>query len=657
MIELQGSHKTHVAGAVVVNACHPDEQVGITLLLRRKLAAGVPAAARVPRQDWYLQYGADPDEVSAVCAHLREQGIGVTDVDFSRRTVHASGTVAAMEATFGVQLHHMQLPQGGTHRGRLGAILLHADIHHLIDGVFGLDNRPVAKPHFRVRRRIDERLTYHASQGSFTPAQLANIYQFPSGFDGTGQTIGIISLGGGLAAASDYQTYFQSIGVKTPQITLVLVDGAQNKPDGPNGADGENALDIDCAGGSAPGAHIVVYLGPNTDQGFIDTFSFAIHDKKHQPTVISCSWGGREDTYTSQSQSAMNGYFADAKALGVTLLAAAGDDGSTDGGQGNGVDFPASSPWALACGGTKLTVDGNGWSLETVWNEMAAGEGATGGGVSSIFPVPDYQQDLALPGIRRCVPDWASVADPTTGVQVRVDGQNMVIGGTSAAAPLLAGLIARLNQALGKNLGYFHPQLYSLPTDAFYDITQGNNGGYAAGVGYDCCTGLGRPVGARILKYLQGPTVPPPVVQPPPVTNPPTSPPTTPPPAWVDWGSLEKLLQELLQLMQGMVPAGKPKVERSGSWPSLRKAWLENHPTCAACGGTEDLEVHHKIPVSWDASKELDEKNLLVLCEHPSRNCHYVVGHGGRSWSCYNPHSGLTATWMLDWMRKIKCPE
>jgi kumamolisin len=193
----------------------------------------------------------------------------------------------------------------------------------------------------------------------------------------------------------------------------------------------------------------------------------------------------------------------------VTVIVAAGDAGSSDGesdGQPH-VDFPASSPYALACGGTKLTAHGGAISSEVVWNETAAGEGATGGGVSSAFALPAWQQKSNVPGAPngsagRGVPDVAGNADPLTGYQVLVDGKAQVIGGTSAVAPLWAALIARCNQKLGAPLGDVHAALYQIGEQAFRDITQGNNGAYRAAAGWDPCTGLGSPRGQALLTAL-----------------------------------------------------------------------------------------------------------------------------------------------------------
>ncbi len=211
-----------------------------------------------------------------------------------------------------------------------------------------------------------------------------------------GQTIGIIELGGGYREA-DITAYFKTLGLAAPTVTAVAVDGGSNAPTTASGADGEVMLDIEVAASVAPGAKIAVYFTPNTDQGFTDAITTAIHDETNKPSVISISWGGPESSWTSQAMTALDTACQSAAALGVTITVAAGDNGSSDGGTGNNVDFPASSPHVLACGGTKLEASGATISSEVVWNETASNEGATGGGVSNVFALPSWQANAGVP--------------------------------------------------------------------------------------------------------------------------------------------------------------------------------------------------------------------------------------------------------------------
>lgn len=260
----------------------------------------------------------------------------------------------------------------------------------------------------------------------------------------------------------------------------------------------------------APGAKIVVYFAPNTDQGYLDAVTTAIHDTTNNPSVISISWGGPESSWTTQALTNFDQAFQSAAALGVTVCIAAGDNGSTDGvtDGSNNVDFPASDPFVLGCGGTTIQTSNNQIVSEVVWNDLPNG-GATGGGVSNSFPLPTWQNGFNVPaatasGGGRGVPDVAGDADPNSGYNILVDGQNEVVGGTSAVAPLWAGLVARINQQLGKSIGFLNPTIYAQAVEAagFHDITQGNNGAFSAAAGWDPCTGLGSPDGARLLAAL-----------------------------------------------------------------------------------------------------------------------------------------------------------
>jgi kumamolisin len=412
-----------------------------------------------------------------------------------------SGTVAQFNAAFHVQLQQMQ---HGTcsYRGRTGSIELPGALDGIVEAVLGLDSRPQASPHFRIRPAA-------STASSFTPPQVASLYGFPSS-TGLGQCVALIELGGGFRPA-DLDTYFKGLSVSSPTVTAVSVDHAQNSPSGDaSGPDGEVMLDIEVVGAIAPQAKIAVYFAPNTDAGFLDAITTAIHDTTNAPSVISISWGGAESTWTSQAMTAMDEAFQAAATLGITVCIASGDNGSSDGvtDGANHVDFPASSSFALACGGTSLKASFSTIASEVVWNDGANG-GASGGGISGFFPKPAWQSSLnavdtsgrSVALTQRGVPDVAGNADPETGYEVRVDGSASVIGGTSAVAPLWAALIARANQLSGKPAGFLNPQLYQNP-HTFRDITSGNNGNFAAASGWDACTGLGSPNGAALRPVI-----------------------------------------------------------------------------------------------------------------------------------------------------------
>jgi kumamolisin len=456
------------------------------------------------REEFARRFGAEANHFEAVRQFANRHGLAVVQEDLARRTVILSGTVAQFNEAFGVDLERYDHP-GGSYRGRTGAIYLPEELSEIVEGVFGLDNRPQAKPHFRVRPTHGN-VHWKTSSASFTPINLASLYNFPAG-TGQGECIGIVELGGGYRP-EDLVAYFSQLGLTQPQVSTVSIDHGKNQPTGdPNGPDGEVMLDIEVAGAIAPAAQIVVYFGPNTDAGFLDAVTTAIHDSTNKPSVISISWGGPESSWSAQAMTAFDQAFQAAAAMGITICVASGDNGSSDGVNDgtDHVDFPASSPFCLACGGTNLQASHGSITAEVVWNDGANG-GASGGGVSAFFDLPTWQQGLEVVTAqgkrkldKRGVPDVCGDADPNSGYDVRVDGSDTVIGGTSAVAPLWAGLIARLNQRKGAAVGYINPRLYPDAT-AFNDITVGSNGDFLAAGGWDACTGLGSPNGAKMPK-------------------------------------------------------------------------------------------------------------------------------------------------------------
>ena len=516
-IVLPGTERKQMTGATLTGPTDPNSIVDVSIVLkqRRELKLADLQGRTLTHDEFASAYGAEPEQLERVRQFARDHNLEVIDEpnEAARRTIHVRGPVANLEQAFSVTLNDYEHPHGNFH-GRDGHIHVPANLADIVQGVFGLDNRPQAKPHFRYKKVATESdLTAAAAAAtSYTPVQVAQLYGFPTGVTGAGQTIGIIELGGGYHP-SDITTYFQSLGLTAPALTDVSVDGGTNSPTNPNSADGEVCLDIEVAGAVAPGASIAVYFAPNTSQGFQDALSQAIHDTTNNPSAISISWGGPESTWTGQSTQTFDQVAQEAAALGVTITVASGDNGSSDGvtDGSNNVDFPASSPNVLACGGTNLQSANGVITSETVWNDGASG-GATGGGFSTIFAQPSYQSSITGQ-TGRGVPDVAGDADPNSGYNILVDGQQGVIGGTSAVAPLWAGLVALLNQQLNKRLGFLQPAIYALPepSNGFNDITQGNNGAYSAGPGWDPCTGLGSPIGTTLATLLTNTaTTPPP---------------------------------------------------------------------------------------------------------------------------------------------------
>jgi kumamolisin len=505
-IPIQGTEHTVLPGARAIGPTDPHQLIEISLILKHRHPLPMPEneGKSLNHADFAKTFGADPAQVDKIRHFAREHNLQMLERgdEVLRRTITLAGTATAMEKAFSVELNEYE-HEDGSYRGHTGAIQMPEEYASLVSGVFGLDNRPVAKPHFRYRA-ASRSFGTRVSNVSYTPPQVAKLYGFPADANGTGQTIGLIELGGGYRP-SDVADYFKSLGLPAPAINSISVDHGNNRPTNPQSADGEVMLDIEVAGAVAPGAKIAVYFAPNTARGFQDALSMAIHDQLNKPCAVSISWGSSESNWTAQSIENFNQVAQEAGLLGITIAAATGDSGSNDGvadGKSH-VDFPASCPYVLAAGGTRLVAANGVITSETVWNDGAQG-GASGGGYSAVFARPAWQaSDVTQPN--RGIPDVAGNADPETGYTILVDGQQMVVGGTSAAAPLWAGLVLLLNQKLNRRLGFLNPSLYRQDqTSDFRDITMGNNGAYSAAFGWDPCTGLGSPLGAQLLQALQG---------------------------------------------------------------------------------------------------------------------------------------------------------
>ncbi len=505
-IQLAGSDRQHPKNSVRAGELALNENIQITLVLRRKqdAPAGESIKKHLSQEEFAAIHGADLDDMEAVEAFAREHQLSIARVHPGARTVQITGQLSKLAELFRADVRLSQVGED-CYRTQQGFLQIPQSLEGLVVAVFGFDERPTAATYRRSHK--------HAfTSTAYAPTEIAQLYNFPTN-TGAGQTIALIELGGGYRE-NDLQTYWKQLGLGDVSVTAVAVDGTGNAPTGnPDSEDGEVVLDIEVAGAVAPGANLAVYFAPNTDAGFLDAINGAIHDKVRKPSVISISWGSAESEWEPQSMNAFNAAFHDAALLGISICVAAGDNGSSDGERDrrNHVDFPASSPWVIACGGTRLIGAGGQIASETVWNDGTNG-GATGGGVSSYFPKPSYQSAVAVPNpsggtnvTGRGVPDVAGVADPETGYRVLVDGEESVVGGTSAVAPLWAGLIALCNQELGKNLGWFNPTLYGTVAQnkVLHDITSGTNGAFHSATGWDCCTGLGTPNGTSLLNLLK----------------------------------------------------------------------------------------------------------------------------------------------------------
>jgi len=567
MISIPGSNRPVNPKAKLLGRSDPKRSIEVSIYVRQNPVGGgksIPSLeqlnSELPGQRKYLNdeefnavFGADQADVDKVVRWAKANKLAVVDSNAHNRRVLVKGTVANVNKAFTVQLNEYEQPKTGRYRGRVGEVHVPADLGGIVEGVYGLDNRPVG--HSRMRHGNFRPATAHALKaqkgktgrtaladlsnhwpGTFFPPQVSALYDYPANAEGTGQNVAVFAFNGqgpdphGGYSLNSLKTYFEQVlGGKTPSITDIVVSGPGNVP-GPdsqassqNGdSTGEVMLDMCVVGSVAPGASIFMYFTEFTTQGWVDAIHQAITDNNNI-SVISISYGNPENgpnsAWHTMGLKQVNTAFQAAAAKGITICVASGDDGSADEPDGTTArcDFPASSPFVLGVGGTKLTATNSSSPTiqsEVVWNEMVKQEGAGGGGVSAVFSKPAYQDSVSVPPsansshkVGRGVPDVAAVADPETGVVImHVSGQTLEpIGGTSAAAPMWAALIARLNQGLNARCGFLNDVLYTkFASKVLRDIVTGNNGAYSAATGWDGCTGLGVPGGATLLQKLAG---------------------------------------------------------------------------------------------------------------------------------------------------------
>ncbi len=551
---IPGSRRPSIPEAKLLGRSNPAQRISLSIYVRQNpnppeaavrsldaLSTDLPGKRRyLSNEQFSAVYGADPADLDKIATWAKANKLDVVETSVPMRRVQVQGAIQDVERAFSLELNEYQHPQDGQFRGREGEVHVPAELFGIVDGVFGLDTRRVGHPR---RRRNTARVVALDSlkttpgnpfPGAFFPPQVAELYNYPANLDGSKQNVAIFAFNGtpspdprGGYSLPALQTYFERVlGGTTPTIKDVVVQGPGNDP-GPDSeasdeqgdSTGEVMLDMCVVGSVAPGANIFVYFTEFTSQGWLDALHEAIVGD-NAISVISISYGNPEDdpegAWSRMGVRVVNRALEAAIAKGITICVASGDDGSSDQvASGAHVDFPASSPYVLGVGGTKLVAT-NGApptiAQEVVWNEVLQDAGAGGGGISAVFTKPSYQGGARVPPsvnpphrIGRGVPDVAAVADPETGVVVmHVDGQQLeAIGGTSASAPLWASLVARLNQGLGANCGFLNPVLYTkCANGVLRDITSGNNGAYSAGPGWDACTGLGTPDGQRLLHAL-----------------------------------------------------------------------------------------------------------------------------------------------------------
>jgi kumamolisin len=585
--KLPGSERVMLRAAKAAGKSDAKQKIQLTIMLQPKSRASTGSAranallsmaTEMPQERHYVtrenfagERGANPKDIARVESFAHEHHLTVDQISPAERLIKVSGRLEDLVQAFGANVRQYRLGKS-TYRGRTGSLSVPTDLSDAVVGVFGFDALPAARPRYRMlggagafgapggKRATGKKPKKGSAAGhgraapaatgtlkSFSAPEVAQLYGFPGGLDGRGQCIALIELNtvdeNGQAVGTGYSTpdiqaYFSKLNLPMPNISAVGIAGGANLPGSDPDSDIEVMLDIQVSGAIAPGAQIVVYFAPNTGKGFVDVLSAVVHDTTRKPSVVSISWGGPEDIpYTTQQQrDGLEQILEDAAELGVTVCCSSGDDGSADLPLKNSlgqplrdgkphVDFPASSAFALACGGTRLIADGAAIQDEVVWNDgdpkgPNQPSGATGGGVSNVFDKPSFQSKATVPPsptkfTGRGVPDVCGNADPATGYLVKLAKipKLVPVGGTSAVAPLWAGLAALINQRLaatGKGpVGLMNPILYA-NSGAFRDITVGNNDidgklhKYTAAKGWDPCTGLGSPTGSAVMRAFGG---------------------------------------------------------------------------------------------------------------------------------------------------------
>jgi kumamolisin len=515
------------------------QQAGSNKSLRPGMGPKKPSTHLTHAELWQT-YGPAADCVEMIESFARRFGLEITEMPPQRRSIRLRGRAADVARAFKTRFAEFEMD-----RCRFFAAVREprtpARWKTRVEAVLGLHNLPRSAP----RRRS----MAHRQPAVLRVNELAQTYGFPAHLDGAGQTIGLIEFGGGFRR-HDIAEFCRRMGVDQPRITVVKVGSGANRPasrkkigeflDAASGTvrlsaeamqepgfeDGQGTvevtMDLEIVAALVPRAHIVVYFAAPTEQGLYHAINRAVHDRRHRPSVLSISWSVPEQSLPAGEVQAIESVLCEAAHLGITVCASTGDSGALNGAAHGkpSVNYPASSPHCLACGGTSRRADARGTMLEVVWNATHHGiHGASGGGVSVCFPRPRWQELARVPaapnGRRgRGLPDVAGLADPRYGCEMWIAGRPFASAGTSCVAPLWAALIARYNQGLGRRCGYLNPQLYRLgeqQTSArqqkkgLRPVTRGNNGFYRAGKGWNPCAGYGTPRGEQLLAHLAAP--------------------------------------------------------------------------------------------------------------------------------------------------------
>ena len=505
---------------MLISATAPNEQVLISVYLKRdthdngmtlqEYSDAVVAGEQpiLGHEAFVYQFGATEDSIVLVTSWAAANNLTVVEALSGTATVKLLGTADQFNKLFNINLQTIT-DTDRTYISHGGNIIVPSEITEIVDFILGLDNSVVFRSHAVVNEPITDITTAYPTTAYMDPPKVATAYSLPAG-NGYGETIAILELSyaGGWSGFTTNDVNLQAalLGLPAPEITTVIVDNALTTAT----SDSESMLDITCAWGVAPKAKLIYYLAPNSSQGFLDCILAVANDSTNNPSVLSISWGADEfsDYLTSG--------FTACVARGITCFASSGDAGA------NNLTclYPATSPYVVSSGGTTIFLNAdNTLNYETAWN-------TGGGGVSAFITLPSWQSGLTYTNYsnntgtyntatvltHRGFPDVSAPSNPQTGYRVFVNGLLYGVGGTSAASPFLAGMVARLNALLGKRIGFANPTFYNNPS-IFRDITTGSNArslqGYITTPGWDAVTGLGAPIGTSIYQlYHTGSTFP-----------------------------------------------------------------------------------------------------------------------------------------------------
>lgn len=459
------------------------------------------------------QFGTTDDYIKVVTDWATAKNLTVVNSHAGKASMEISGTAEQFNNLFNITIETVTV-DNYTYTTHSGEITIPSDIDDVVEMILGLDNAPIFQHHAveydeTIHNNVSDPNTY-PNKVAVTPQQVATAYGLPSG-TGAGQAVGVLELtySGYVTGwnSTDVNNSFSRIGLSSPTVTNVLVGGATSSTT----SDGETMLDIFCAGGVAPGATVVVYTAANSGSGFVNAVLAVANDTTYNPGSLGISWGS-----STEGSDYLNSAFQACVVKGIICFTATGDSGANN----LVVGYPQTNAYQVAAGGTSLYLNSN-----NTWNNEAAWTGS-GGGISTLISRPSWQAGLtsqtvtntgtygsptALP--KRGIPDISAPADPATGYVFYLNGSLVQYGGTSAAAPFLAGAVARLLQlGTGRRISNFNTVFYST-TSAFTDITLGNNlnsnaNGYTATTGWDAATGLGSPNATFAQLFTQPSTFP-----------------------------------------------------------------------------------------------------------------------------------------------------